>query len=294
MPIERFHGKNLKIEDIAREQADLEAQRNIQFERLKAKEVRRTEWQEEMIRLSDRMIRQECDELGIAEATGLSPERHVFLSPNDFAEATKHQPAVGAMHSSLFRFAIFNSETPRNRLFTEQLHEAIHGYSFDDTLVISDHDAVATRRSGIEIFYPAQSVAFRGANEATTERLRWRLCGIHREEIRSSLGFSEEEMRDITHRYEYPEFIECLDQVNEHVALARSVSSDRIWDLWTAAMLTGEMMELRQVERAWGEGALRILSMLGYDKQLDARVFTFFGTMSYGAAEKIRKELLNA
>lgn len=292
MPIEKIHGPDVQQRD---KEGVLEYRQRTSaemFDELKSKEVGRTEWHERMITVTSTVIRRECERLGISSIEGIPADHFIFVSSDEYHQHVSEDYYSRALYFYDRRLALLNAETPRNILFTQQMHESIHAYSYHDSMVFPEKKEVLNRRVGVSMIPPTQGSRFNGLNEAVTERLRWKLSGIHRKKIQKTMEFSDDEMVDITHAKAYSKYIALLDSINDRIAEEMHTTRDACWDMWTKAMITGEMMSLRQIERVWGEGSLRILSMLGYDKKIDAKVFKFFGTMSHDAAEKIRRELL--
>ena len=263
------------------------------FNKLKSQEAERTEWHERMIALTTALIHDECERLGISDMIGPSSDRFIFLQAEDYYQEIEDDYEASAFYSPDRRFSVLNVDGPRTDLFAEQMHESIHAHSFHSFMSLPEHTVLGCRRIGIAMEPPTQNARFTGANEAVTERLRLKLCRDHQDDIQKTMEFTDEEITEVIRGKSYPRFIELLDLINDRIADENHTTRDEIWDMWTKAMITGEMMSLRQVERVWGEGSLRILSMLGYDKKIDAKVFKFFGTMSHDAAEKIRRELLD-
>jgi len=294
MPIERIHGPNVNEQEQKGVTSFYDGKAHAIFSEVKKRETSRTEWHDSMIDLSNALIQRELRRLAISDVQGLPSSRFVFLSAEDYHQElpTEHYQ-TRAFYSVDANMALLNVDTPREILFSQQMHENIHAHSFRSFMAFPEESLVHLRRLGVAMNPPTQHARFNGINEAVTERLRWKLCGKKRNQIQNIMGFTDEEMKDITHARSYSKYIELLDFINDRIAEQLGVTRDQCWDLWTRAMITGEMMGIRQVERVWGDGALRILSRLGYDKQIDAKVFKFFHTQSTQAAEKIRHELLD-
>jgi hypothetical protein len=293
MPIERMHGPNIRPKDQKGINAHFERQRSTSYTELKAKEMGRTELHDRMFRFSEELIREECLELGVSEATGLAIERYIVLSAEDFAaEVGPDEYTTGAFYNPGKKLIVLNRDAPKPMLFRQQLHESIHAHSFHDFMALPVLRSVSARRLGLDQAGYTETPTFTGLNEAITERLAWRLSGVNKAKIQHTFHFSEDEMRIVSSNRAYDSFIDLLNEINSRIAKGQYIHLDDVWDIWTKAMFTGEMMGIRRLERVWGEGSLRILSRLGYDKQTDVKVFKFFNAKSESVREKIRRELL--
>ena len=84
----------------------------------------------------------------------------------------------------------------------------------------------------------------------------------------------------------------------EKIAEKNSESKEAVWMRFKKGEFTGEMMHLREVERTFGKGALRVLAALGSGtrnmkrSKLIEQTESYFKTDDVAAQEKIAKEIL--
>ncbi len=141
----------------------------------------------------------------------------------------------------------------RLKEFAVLLHEAIHerGHiKFD--LRSGDLEAY---RKGYELV--GEEAKLQGFNEGVIELITARLMDLHKDEIKNEFGVdlnTEEDENDKNNVWNY---------INRRDTawLAINVYNGDFDTLWRG-YFTGDMMHLRNIERKYGKGALKILSLL--------------------------------
>ena len=109
------------------------------------------------------------------------------------------------------------------------------------------------------------SARFRGFNEAITEKM----CGeiFARDVSRLTEVFSGSRDRDwIFSTYSYPQEASVLELVIFQVAKKTGRDSNEIWKECRRGMLNGDIRHLKEVDRVYGPGSLRFLSVMGAGK----------------------------
>ena len=151
-------------------------------------------------------------------------------------------------------------------LFHVQLHEMTHAISKAKHIVeVNEADdgndmKVQQYRSGyyfVSKKYPEGFVAF---NEAVTEKLTCELMDRKVDYIRARMSVYGSDKSYVSFKDHYKEQIKVLDAIIERVAEYKREAVTQTWDRLKRGYFSGEMMHLRDIERAIGRGMLRKLA----------------------------------
>jgi rubrerythrin len=184
------------------------------------------------------------------------------------------------------------------------LHEMVHQASFHTVFKNTDKKLIYPLRSGYQGFKPNDLESkdrFVGLNEAVVDSITQEIINKHKEDLNIKFNFSEEELKtDELLSNSYSDYIDILNIIIDKISEEKGEDRESIWKNFKKGEFTGNMMYLRDVEKYFGVGALRILSSFGdyndrnnYELLIDKTKEYF---KSYGNPDlqsKIAKEILS-
>ncbi len=154
------------------------------------------------------------------------------------------------------------------QFYKANLHELIHAASFKRFNLNDQSGNLSLEKIGYK------SDKFLGLNEAMTDLMTLEFMEKNKEDLRLLINFSDQEFSDLEKSlYPYYSLVEkIVDSISENNEEARELT----WERFKKGMFTGEMMHLRDIEKTYGEGALKKIASLGYKKETDKEVFDYF------------------
>ncbi len=171
-------------------------------------------------------------------------------------------------------------------------------------------------RSGYMVFkrQEGKTEHFRGLNEAVVNRLVFELTQKNQKILKESFEVSLQELQKIFNKFEYRTFLDVMDAIIKNISEANGESRDVVWKRFKKGLFTGEMMHLRDVERAWkkegdegdvtqeikevyGKDALKMLALLGSEKEepepkVRGAILAFFTTKKKELREELTERIL--
>ncbi|MFA4942232.1 MAG: hypothetical protein WC564_01175 [Patescibacteria group bacterium] len=251
-------------------------------------ELFKTDEEKKIIRRYNGYIKSELDDLGCLDTRGPLPMGKVhFSSSHNYHKQFPHIPeSVIGQHNPITDAVHIKKGEKISRLKVAYviLHEMIHAFSatrYD----FNESGLISSVKSGYSVSKkqyssekdPENSVTsdelFLGFNEAIVDLMAQEIFKKHQDEIFSDLNMSEEELSASSLKYSnYCPYIEWLiDKVAEENNEDRSV----VWKKFKTGLLTGKIMHLREIEKALGVGALRLVAKFG-NSQEDNSAFKDF------------------
>lgn len=227
-------------------------------------EQKKTSQELAVISLFDYLLKREFAELGITEMPELQPDRFRIMSDEWFKE--NRGPFDEASYNPIGDSAMFNRSRSKSPLSLYQsfLHEGIHAVSHQKHWIAPVGGARRSYRIGYKTgnFSDREDIHehFRGLNEGvveeTTREMFWKYLG----DIQQTTQSTADELRAMSFSYEVPRMV--VDQICVAVADMQGTNKEEVWRAMKKGQFTGEMMHLRDVELAYGMGALRVLDAL--------------------------------
>lgn len=266
----------------------------------------------------------------------ISPEkihflpRHIFRK--FFPEAAEESIACSSPESSgiyVNRDNCVDEEgfLDRRYLFRVLLHEELEilGYRkyFLETKGTIFKRIMAERyRQGYRVFHPGYDEErahehFRGLKEAVIEKMIEEFFERHGKEIEGLEerrfvvpeevyvpGPEETERKERVGEkpLEYSAYKDVLERVISKIAMMSHEDEGNVWKIFKKGLFTGEMLHLREVDKVFGTGSLRILAVLGSqgvakeelpEQEINYLVREYFETDDLARREKIAEEVLN-
>src|SRR3989338_163132 len=223
-------------------------------------ELEKTELEIKMVGLINKYLKQELAGLDLEYEEVRPNQLHVF-SPESFE---KHFPGLhyNAFYHSANDQIYIRRGTQANELeyFKQVFHETIHLVSFHKFLVDKKSDRTGTYRLGYANTDPRlESDTFSGLNEAVVYKIAMDATFKNNKEIISTLEADKDKQTVTTW---YPRQLEVLDIILRKVAAVSGEDIVEVWKKFKYGEFHGNMMYLRNIEKALGKGGLRIIAML--------------------------------
>ena len=226
-----------------------------------------TEKTEEKRRFLERLndyYAEEFQELGLSEQPRILLEQ-IHILPSEVYD--RRFPGAGAGFHSTVEDQIFTTSwRKKENLYFGLIHEGIHALSHH-TLhaeLSSKGGFVKTYRSGYQVTNPEsrEHRHLAGFDEAITEKMARDIFKKHRQELVDNFDYPAD--KEPAMPMLYGEYMEILDGIIEVMAEHSGEDPEDVWRQFKRGKFTGEMMHLRNIERTFGEGSLRVLAALDY------------------------------
>lgn len=223
----------------------------------------------EMIEQANSMIGEEMKRLGAEQEEVVGPDKIHLLRHEDFR---KLDPATAAKaYSNPYSNHVYMdveegfayTRSPRIAILGTFTHELIHSYSHKKYHVDRTKQRLGNYRTGYVArnFAKDENPEFFFFNEAVTEAMTRELLLKNKDRLDETFGFSDEEWNAWSSPFETERQI--LDRIVEGVASHKGEEPSVAWNRMKRGAFTGNMMHLRDVERAFGKGTLRVVAFMG-------------------------------
>lgn len=301
-----FIGKNLTPEEI--EDADVCLKRD-RAERLRPVEgeIEKTPEQLKFIEKVNSWLNEEFEELGIKEKAEVLPEEIHLLSQKAFKQRfpqSKSDRFFSPMDQVVYSASsVRGVEKNRLALFHAIFHESIHlvsarRYRLHD---LNDKEKlVVPYRTGYGTFGFLRGTHehFKGFDEAVVDKIVLDSLVKHKDEFVREFDIKKHEL-NLAAPYYYWGNMEILDRIIERIGEKKNENVATVWKRFKKGLFTGEMAHLRDIEKTFGDGALRVVAALGSStglgsstKKTDEKIFKYFMTDSEELRDKIGREVL--
>lgn len=152
--------------------------------------------------------------------------------------------------------------------FRTVLHEGLHKASYHKYCWYFSEkrqwDMVEPSRLGYTSFKSESDSGkhehLRGFNEAVVEKTVQELIKKNRKDIIRSLNFNVAQILGFSRHYEKE--MELVDFMVDKIAEKKGEGKEDVWGRFKKGLFTGEMMHLRDIERTFGKGALRMIASI--------------------------------
>lgn len=232
--------------------------------------------------ISTLLVKQELASLGLNGNVPL-PENHDlhFLKEEEFAKIRKiislPEDVLGVNIPGLHKIIILRGPKPEENLVS-LFHEVVHYASFES--VGADWRNIVGFRSG----YALPHKDFSGFNEGVVQRLTAELIIKNFPSFKEMVdGKTEKEAIELL-LDSYTDEQSVLKTIIDRVSEYRKVNRETTWMKIKKGLFTGSMMHLRDMDRAFGKGSLKLLSFYGSspsgdpekDQRIDELIFCYF------------------
>jgi hypothetical protein len=275
----------------------IESMKPIEGEYLKSPE------EFKIIKSFNKYLNEEQEDLGIKDKVEIVPEQ-IHLLPKDVynrMQGISSKTETRAIFSPLNQKICIDKDHYKNRLnlYKSILHESIHAASFSKFIVGEKEKRPPLRRSGYHIGTLMEDVKheyFEGLNEMIADETARDILTKHRDELRKELNITSWEERKTTGSF-YSRDI--LHTIIEKIADKNNEEERNTWTRFKRGLFTGEMMHLREMERTFGKGSLRVLAAVECgtkegipDEEAHKKALDYFQIDNEEERDKIANEIL--
>lgn len=243
------------------------AQKRVEANRFHESELEKTPEERAAIELLSSLLQEEFQGLEIAEIPEIRENRFHIMTDEWF---DKNRPKWLMGNYFPFEDSAFfcrgRFETPL-QLYKTMFHEGVHAVSHQKHWL----DVPGKRVNEYRVGYQVANTAKRGEehthleafNEGVTEMTVEHMFHKYRQDIMEKFSVSTSDLKDS--KFSYPLFRGVVNNICEGLASYENDENIRpmqVWERIKRGQFTGEMMHLRDIERTYGRGALKILDAL--------------------------------
>lgn len=250
-------------------------------------EMQKTAKDKRYVVLANSFLEETFIDLGLENPPHIIPSQVHILNEDDFySEYSSDKYASYQPQRHAIYIASLPTQTDIQR-FTTVLHEAFELASFQSFYAEVKQMLIANYRVGYAITHPLERdhEHFHGFKEAVIDKMILELLHTHRENIKTHLKIPEEEIDSLDYRKDFRgNFIDIVDTVIEGVAKHKGEGEEQTWRRVKRGLFSGDMMHLRDIERSFGKGSLRVLAALGSatknyaDEEITSNIHRYFTT----------------
>lgn len=216
----------------------------------------------------------------------IMPEQVIVLGREDFlttgrdingADWSGYDGKMVIFGDKIFIFLNKHSEMKGYAKLSTLLHEVVHSLSANSMNITVKRDGDdkyrstgGTARSGLSITSAKSNEEdaivlkyFEGLNEAITQMVTIDILSRHEGELTGELGLRPEEINSLQDYYQGYQLV--FAQMVRSMAEKLGGSPADYWFKFRTGFFRGDMMFMRDVEKVFGLGSLRVLAYLGAD-----------------------------
>ncbi len=270
-------------------------------------ESRKTLNDRQFIKTANHFIQEELKDLEITDFPSFSANNfHIFNNTDHTRQFGQDAPdaVTDTMSSAVF----LNKDRYENRFafFVALFHEGVHLVSHQKFQYYQGNLPVATYRAGYtntDFRKNPYSEHFRGFDEGVVDLITRESIEKNWDEISKQLHFTSDNKTQLealktSATTGYGDYSEVIRFLLSKVAENNNEPYETVWRRIKEGVFTGDMMHLRDIERAFGKGSLRILAYLGASKDGEPQkqdpeiVLRWFKSTNYDERDQIAREFL--
>jgi len=243
-------------------------------------------------------LNEEFKELDIKEKAKILPDQIHLLPTNIYNRlpSISSKEKLRAFFYSPNQAAYIDKDDAKSRLalYKTMFHESVHVASFLKFRIKKEEGKVNQYRVGYSTGVEEHE-HFTGLNEMVVDKLVHEMLRKHEKELLEEFKITPEESKQTI--YYYPSNI--LDTIIGKIAEKNNEKEEVVWNQFKKGLFAGEMMHLREVERTFGKGSLRMLAALesGTKKDLEGgedyrKILEYFQTDDEKEREQIAEDIL--
>lgn len=252
-------------------------------------------------------INSELKELDLPPNFTIDPKQIHFLPTKDLGGAyyqnnqqitiSRSKNLLTIANTAIYQTLVTLSNINVNKKllqFETILHESIHHASYNKHLIKETPETIFVDpyRLGYDFGANDELNYFRGLNEAvvqkTTQDIIFKMSksnGIQRNVHKTLFSLN----------HSYASEIAILEKIMSKISKSKNEDQKEVWKRFKKGQFTGEMMHLRDVEKVYGPGSLRILASMNTRKTNPLKkvlYYTYFSTNKKSLRESIARILL--
>jgi len=272
-------GKNIGPEDVTEAKEFIKGEKARGMQKIEG-EYEKTEEEIKFIAAANKYISKELQTLGIREMPKITPEEFHFLPKEAFLRKYPQGENSDGAYDVFDRVVYIAKDRMKNRLYEFQtvLHEAVHLVAYKK-MHLEEKGGLSEYRTG----YSSNNLKhlggkkesshehFRGLDEAIVDQFIIDLVNNNLEDMKEEFNISEAELESDLVYYHF-KFIEILDNIIEKIAAKKGETEKKVREDFKRGEFTGKILHLKDVEKTFGPGALRVLGALN-SKRTAQRMF---------------------
>lgn len=261
--------------------------------------IEKTKEQKEIIKDCIKYIQDEYDALGIDDVFDIDIN-HIHILPSDIYFILMRKDGVGIYNYQNDNIFLNASDVSSIiRFYPIVLHEMIHKAQVRKILLKPDterNNSFTYSLSGVGYLYfdekeKVGSDNLRFFNEAVTEMTVNEIGKKNREKIIKKYKITQKQIDTLDDiGPAYPEFISLVNLILDRISEGDENKRNEVWNNIKRGQFTGDLMHLREIEKFFGKGSLRVLALLNRDNLELVR--EYFQTDYENIKEDIRGSLL--
>ncbi len=267
-------------------------------------ELEKSERETALIQLALTWVRAERAEAGIDEELDFDQRNFHFFDQDTFTTLTDRPDGVAA-NADITRGQVrVNQDVFNQSSVMHQagmlVHEAVHlaGYNKFHVSASPDNEHLDLRvyRSGVSVKrYPDSEMHFEGLNEAITTFITLKIIQNERRELIQKFGANPEEFEEAYGVYDA--YTSVLGEIAHQMEGENLIT---VLNKLEEVYFTGNMMFLRQIEKKFGGGSLRIIAAMGQKGELEfvesgkyEKIMDFFQTDDQNKRDELARDILS-
>jgi len=295
-------GKNMseeKREDFGKRYQEIEKRSVLP---LKA-EMEKNEKAEEIIRAINSWLRKEFEQMGLEYKDIPQEKIHIFFEDDYKKEFPEEKESVIGFASSVKREACIKAVEDKARVFKCILHEMIHLASHNVYYGNIAEDVMTNYRSGYANinWNNKEDVKqhFKGLNEGVVDMLASEIVQDNLDEVFRLTATRKEDWKNVEW---YGEEGDIVNAILDKIAVHKNEKRENVYARFKKGLFSGEMMHLRDIEKAFGKDSLRILAYWDptadvsgvSEKDIYEKIYEFFTTADEKKRNEIREVLISS
>ncbi len=252
----KFIGKNLTKEKLEQAETKVLDDIIISGEWYKEGELEKTEFEKEMILLADVILENEFERLNL-NYNHFIPDEHIHIISDKFAKEDLPTQASAVFDSYEQQIcAVRRENESKIKFFHDLLHEMVHSVSHIKYEILEDD--IKNYRTGYALKNHKDNIKYlESFNEALTEDLTQSLLFKNRQVLYDTFNIKK---LGIPNSYSKDNMI--IDNIVIGLSDNSKIPEHLIRDRFYKGLFTGDMMHLREIDKVFGEGSLRLLAFL--------------------------------
>lgn len=306
-----FVGKNLNRKEGKSFKKSLDSWREEALFKLE-NEINKTSEDIILIDKAKNILNEELKNLGLKPNFDIKLEQIHIFSSKSFKKGGEYNAIdqqVNVFHSnSTFCFIIdvldefikkiiYKNKEKRDEELGTLIHEFIHSHAHNKFKIEKKEkeNLISNYRTGYQVDRFNDKNLFSGFDEAVVDKMSYDLLfHYHKNFGKDSFGKKIYESL-VKLDSGYLIHIETIDKIITRIAEVNYETNEEVWKRFKLGEFTGNMMHLRDVEKAYGAGSLRILANMPAEAKYKnlTYYYEYFATNNKNARSKIEKYLLS-
>lgn len=295
MEKKKFFGKILQPGEEERVQAAMQKGREDAWNRPpRPGEIEMTEEEMKFIEKMNLYLQEGLKELGVKDVGQVPLKAFLFLNREKMGENDSR-----GFNTWQGNQVVVNKREYGNRteLYFAILHEMVHALSFQK-FYVDPQKKIHNYRMGYMSNRPGSQPYehLRGLNEALTDKIAFDIWTKHQAELAKEFNFTNEELAEpLPLYYEYNKAVGAMVGT---LADKKREDKNEVWRRYEKTIFSGDILHLRDIDKYFGKGSLRVLGVLGYEagslskEGAALRVLRYFKTSNDYEKDYIAKEIL--